>query len=236
MILNTEKANTQSLLRDAYDVTSWCPESMLAILSEYIDSQGATLGLAHFINERVHFETGTLLYELNNVAECKQMGALVLSSESDDTENDFTLAPDHESVWITIRTADLYIYHHEEGIVIEVSSRDRPAEAPLGALSVGWDELVPKSMLVVEVHAQAIAHDIHEMDKHVSGVYHIALPLTLDNVSAGAALDVFHSSVPVKSLEDFSFTVFDRSGQELTEPDDYESYSHSSSGYLIRKS
>jgi len=94
----------------------------------------------------------------------------------------------------------------------------------------------PEIMFVVEVHAQAITHDVHEMDKHVSGVYHIALPLTLGNASAGAALDVFHSSVSVKSLDDFQFTVFDCSGQELTEQDDYESYSHSSSGYLIRKS
>lgn len=236
MILDAENANTQSLLSDAHDVTSWNPESMLAILSEYIDGQGCILDLAHYINERVHLEAGITLYELNHSPSRKQLGALVLSSDSDENGNNFTLAPDHQSVWITIRSAELHIYHHVEGIVVEVSSRDKPVEDPLGILSVGWDELVPESMFVVEVHAQAITHDVHEMDKYVSGVYHIALPLTLGNVSAGAALDVFHSSVSVKSLEDFQFTVFDCSGQELTEPDDYESYSHFSSGYLIRKS
>ena len=56
-------------------------------------------------------------------------------------------------------------------------------------------------------------------------IYHIEINKGVPKkIWAGVALDVFHRNVSVGCLEDFEFTVKD--GQkEISEPDDYESYS-----------
>jgi hypothetical protein len=64
-------------------------------------------------------------------------------------------------------------------------------------------------------------------DTDIPGIYiiHVAKGLKLPS-TASAALDAFHSNVPVGSLEDFEFTVFDPStGMVIEEDPDHESYS-----------
>lgn len=50
---------------------------------------------------------------------------------------------------------------------------------------------------------------------------------------ANAALDVFHSTVPVKMLDDFDFMVLDVNGNELELDDECEDYSLSDSGEVV---
>ena len=49
---------------------------------------------------------------------------------------------------------------------------------------------------------------------------------------AGIALDVFHSTIPIKDLDDYIFTVEDENGDRLPEDPFYESYSRSNDGYM----
>ena len=50
---------------------------------------------------------------------------------------------------------------------------------------------------------------LHADDQDVPGEYDILLNRNLDDdVIASAVLDVFHHSVPIKNLEDFSLTVY----------------------------
>lgn len=69
--------------------------------------------------------------------------------------------------------------------------------------------------------------DLEEDDRHVPGVYSLLLPVSLTaDQFASAALDTFHSCVPVSTLDDFNFYVFDPKSQRLmTEREDHEPYS-----------
>lgn len=55
-------------------------------------------------------------------------------------------------------------------------------------------------------------------DRDVSGVYLLGIDADVPpQERAAAALDVFHSSVPVKMPEDFDFRVFEADGTEIHE-------------------
>lgn len=66
---------------------------------------------------------------------------------------------------------------------------------------------------------------LHEYDKDVTGHYEVLVPAFLsDELQAACALDVFHSSVAIKVLDDFSIVV----GKYLESPEVYDN------GDLIR--
>lgn len=69
-------------------------------------------------------------------------------------------------------------------------------------------------------------------DRLVPGLYHVELDKELPKDKwASAALDMFHSRVPVKHLDDFSFVVFDpETGIVLPQDPDHEDYSYSDRG------
>lgn len=57
-------------------------------------------------------------------------------------------------------------------------------------------------------------------DRHVPGIYKvITLASANDMMSASAALDKFHSTVPVRCLDDFQFVVFDPYSRQVLQPD-----------------
>lgn len=87
---------------------------------------------------------------------------------------------------------------------------------------------------VVTVHVKKVAKRLSsKSDAEVAGVYHIEIKKGVPKKNwAGVALDVFHSNVAVKSLDDFEFTVKDGQ-EEIIEPDDYESYSGGDKGELL---
>lgn len=69
-------------------------------------------------------------------------------------------------------------------------------------------------------------------DRSVPGLYHVELDKDLPKEKwASAALDMFHSRVPVKHLDDFAFVVFNpETGIVLSQDPDHEDYSCSDCG------
>jgi len=55
--------------------------------------------------------------------------------------------------------------------------------------------------VVVTRDAEVQHNDLHELDKDVAGIYRI------DADSEDAALDEFHSTIPIKVLDDFEIDV-----------------------------
>lgn len=76
------------------------------------------------------------------------------------------------------------------------------------------------------------------LDQGVPGVYVMMLPKGLPIATlASAALDVFHSNLPVDNLDDMEFFAFDpETGLVLEEGDDHESYSLSNLGRDFERS
>ncbi|MEJ8837645.1 hypothetical protein [Ramlibacter sp. AN1133] len=74
-------------------------------------------------------------------------------------------------------------------------------------------------------------------DRSVRGVHLVGVNVTVAEKSrAEAALDVFHSTVPVKVLDDFEFSVVDpASGRVLPRDHDHESYSLSEEGEYLEQ-
>lgn len=69
-------------------------------------------------------------------------------------------------------------------------------------------------------------------DRSIPGLYHVELDKDLPKEKwASAALDMFHSRVPVKHLDDFAFVAFDpETGIVLPQDPDHEDYSCSDCG------
>lgn len=77
-----------------------------------------------------------------------------------------------------------------------------------------------------------LKRNLHADDRHVPGVYSILLDASVSQADrASAALDVFHSTCPVKNLDDFVFYAFDPATSEvLQETEEHEDYSLSGCG------
>lgn len=71
-------------------------------------------------------------------------------------------------------------------------------------------------------------------DQDVAGRYRVALkPGIPDAHLASAALDVFHSDVPVDTLDDFSFEVTDLGGKALAQDDTAKQYQYVDCGEIV---
>lgn len=72
-------------------------------------------------------------------------------------------------------------------------------------------------------------------DRGVAGVYGVEVPVNVtDEEAATIALDVFHESIAVDTLDNFDFSVFDmRTGRALDEAEDAESYEHGGEGEFL---
>jgi hypothetical protein len=87
----------------------------------------------------------------------------------------------------------------------------------------------------IDIYVKAEGEASEVEDKDVPGEYLIELDATLDSKDyANAALDVFHESVAVGMLEDFSFRVFTADGTELHD-DGNGDYRFKSRGNLAGK-
>lgn len=73
---------------------------------------------------------------------------------------------------------------------------------------------------------------LHADDRSIPGLYHVELDDDLPKEKwASAALDIYHSLVPVKNLDDFAFVVFEPdTGIVLPQDPDHEDYSYSDRG------
>lgn len=226
--------DTSTMLRDAYEQVSWTPDTMLLVLSEYLDVHGDPEHLAYYLSERVREEGSIPLYDFPK-APLKKLGVLGLCPENSE-QKDYVLEGGNDSLWITVEPAEIHLHRSEKGVLVEIYSRDCPSEEIIDSLFAAWDDMLPSGMAVVEVHASTTTKDLHELDLEVAGVYRIAVPGDLDaSTSAGIALDVFHDSIPVRCLDDFSFKVVNDKGEALHEADNYEAYSGCEKGFLIRK-
>lgn len=81
-------------------------------------------------------------------------------------------------------------------------------------------------MPIVTVHAvpRIRLRDLHADDRFVRGEYPVSLkPTVRRGQFATAALDVFHSCIPVKNLDDFRFDVRGARGARLRETARHES-------------
>lgn len=68
----------------------------------------------------------------------------------------------------------------------------------------------------IQVYVRAEGEPSHALDADIAGDYLLELDGSLDPKDhANAALDVFHSNMPVKVLDDFSFSVFAADGTQL---------------------
>lgn len=81
------------------------------------------------------------------------------------------------------------------------------------------------TILTIRVELAILESALHPLDIDVVGEYieevDSAIPV---GTAVGIALDRFHSSVPIKTFDDFSIHVFDQ-GVEVFEASDYISYS-----------
>lgn len=91
-------------------------------------------------------------------------------------------------------------------------------------------------MQSLHVHARALGN-VAAIDDHVEGVYLISLPVDCGGMApADVALDVFHASIPVGTLEDFEFSVIDPDTGELLEcADEHDSYAGANLGELVER-
>ena len=85
----------------------------------------------------------------------------------------------------------------------------------------------------VTLRITQLSENPHPEDVEVSGDYLVTLNEGLDeSVWANAALDVLHSNLPIKVLEDYSYVVFDYEGSIIESDDDIEGYSMSTCGCI----
>ncbi len=78
--------------------------------------------------------------------------------------------------------------------------------------------------------------DVHADDVDAAGVYKaLVLSTVPKDQLANAALDAFHSQVPIKVLDDFCISTYDKVGMELVQSDDVESYALTSEVRYVDK-
>ncbi|MGI2916409.1 hypothetical protein [Vibrio parahaemolyticus] len=89
-------------------------------------------------------------------------------------------------------------------------------------------------MTIVMIHVTpSVSSDtLHFDDQQLGSLYRVTLNDEVSEDIADVALDVFHSSIAVKELDNFTFEVKDENGTALSLNDDYESYSKSDLGYV----
>jgi hypothetical protein len=222
MNFDSQTHDTAKILQDAYDLASWTQDTMLCVLADYIDRHGSLPHFAHYISQRLEDETGHPLYAHDVLS----VIPLPSPTEAENSNKVFALPPDAESCKITMGTAYLWIQKNPRGLLVEVYSLDRSYDGPLDSMLTDWEEFAPEGMKVVNVHALLDGGQPHEFDKAVPGVYRIALPNDEQDI-AGTALDIFHNTIAIKCLENFTLKVIDDQGIEIFEADDYEAYSGS---------
>lgn len=94
-------------------------------------------------------------------------------------------------------------------------------------------EITELEPVVVEIHAKGDFVDAN--DAEVAGVYVLEIdPSVPTSMIAGYALDAFHSTVPVKSLDDFEFTVV-MNGVVLQEAPDHVNDEFTQKAVLVSK-
>lgn len=93
-------------------------------------------------------------------------------------------------------------------------------------------ELVSTRLLHVAARLAAGAQP-HEEDQHVPGIHVVAVSGVPTELVANAALDVFHSSVPVTELDAFEFLVIDPASSQVLEEGEAEDYRFSDAGTVL---
>lgn len=88
------------------------------------------------------------------------------------------------------------------------------------------------TILMIYVTPNVSIDNLHFDDQQLGSLYRVTLNDEVSEDIADVALDVFHSSVAVKELDNFTFEVKDENGTDLSLNDDYESYSKSDLGYV----
>ena len=110
-----------------------------------------------------------------------------------------------------------------------------------GCEIVNITQMEPRPLGVVQVSLAAVAicrpDELDQEDGHVQGVYLMEVQEALASAfRASAALDRFHTEVPVKVLENFEFFVFDSESGIVIEPDENEyEYTMTKHGRFIEK-
>lgn len=92
------------------------------------------------------------------------------------------------------------------------------------------------AVVEVQVHAELCGSDeLGDDDRDVPGIYAVRVDAALPaHQMASAALDAFHSTVPVDELERFSLRVT-LDGRDLDEDPAHDSYSLSSRARVVEK-
>lgn len=86
--------------------------------------------------------------------------------------------------------------------------------------------------IAINVKALVPTRKLDPEDTAVAGVYQVTVPNDVrDEQAASIALDAFHESVAISTLDDFDISVFDlETGMSLDEDEDTESYINGSYG------
>jgi hypothetical protein len=85
----------------------------------------------------------------------------------------------------------------------------------------------------LKIIATANSLSLNEDDLSVSGEYLIEVPSNIsDSVAASIALDVFHSNVPVRNLDDFEFEVY-KNYLPISQASNWVDYSGSELGSVL---
>lgn len=91
-------------------------------------------------------------------------------------------------------------------------------------------------MTTVTIHVTPKTKDnLHKDDLEIGSIYRVVLDDTVTENIADTALDIFHSNVPIKQLDDFDFLVKDEMGNILDENAEYDCYSEKSGSVELLK-
>ena len=91
-------------------------------------------------------------------------------------------------------------------------------------------------MPIVHVTATPLtpANNLHEDDQACPGRYTLSINDDVPAAHLGnAALDVFHSKIAIKQLDDFQFVVSDHQNLPLESSDEIEEYVYSDDGDIV---
>lgn len=89
-------------------------------------------------------------------------------------------------------------------------------------------------LVIIQVRPTVALESLHQDDQQLPGQYNIELHPSVDSrVAANAALDVFHSNVPVKVLEHFDIRAQSESGVLIELADGCEDCSYADLGKVV---
>ena len=63
-----------------------------------------------------------------------------LSLESSDSETDYLLNPEHDSVWITIDNISVYLRRHDWGVCVDLYPTEQKVADSFGSTWLSFDE------------------------------------------------------------------------------------------------